>query len=175
MAKEPSMEDILSSIKRIIAEESETAATAAVSGIARKSRAKPALSDDIIGGNASTEPLDNDEPDEVLELTDLELTDTVMPEVQNAVPGTSDEEPEGQAAAASATLLSHETAAASRHSLAALSALIIRADDAPSNTLEGLIRDMLRPMLREWLDANLPELVQKMVAKEIARLTEGQF
>src|SRR3546814_9139503 len=98
MAKEPSMEDILSSIKRIIAEESETAATAAVSGIARKSRAKPALSDDIIGGNASTEPLDNDEPDEVLELTDLELTDTVMPEVQNAVPGTSDEEPEGQAA-----------------------------------------------------------------------------
>src|SRR3546814_7966811 len=73
MAKEPSMEDILSSIKRIIAEESETAATAAVSGIARKSRAKPALSDDIIGGNASTEPLDNDEPDEVLELTDLEL------------------------------------------------------------------------------------------------------
>src|SRR3546814_8039992 len=98
-----------------------------------------------------------------------------MPEVQNAVPGTSDEEPEGQAAAASATLLSHETAAASRHSLAALSALIIRADDAPSNTLEGLIRDMLRPMLREWLDANLPELVQKLVAKEIARLTEGQF
>src|SRR3546814_2298658 len=97
-----------------------------------------------------------------------------MPEVQNAVPGTSDEEPEGQAAAASATLLSHETAAASRHSLAALSALIIRADDAPSNTLEGLIRDMLRPMLREWLDANLPELVQKMVAQEIARLTEGR-
>src|SRR3546814_3781404 len=106
-------------------------------------------SEDMIGGNASTEPLDNDEPDEVLELTDLELTDTVMPEVQNAVPGTSDEEPEGQAAAASATLLSHEKAAASRHSLAALSALIIRADDAPSHTLEGLIRDMLRPMLRE--------------------------
>src|SRR3546814_16105562 len=88
------------------------------------------LSDDIIGGNASTEPLDNDEPDEVLELTDLELTDTVMPEVQGAVPGTSDEEPEGQAAAASATLLSPETAAARRHSLAALSALIIRARPA---------------------------------------------
>src|SRR3546814_20414652 len=108
MAKEPSMEDILSSIKRIIAEESETAATAAVSGIARKSRAKPALSDDIIGGNASTEPLDNDEPDEVLELTDLELTDTVMPEVQNAVPGTSDEEPEGQAASSEARRVGEE-------------------------------------------------------------------
>src|SRR3546814_10593456 len=100
--------------------------------------------------------------------------DTVMPEVQNAVPGTSDEEPEGQAAAASATLLSHETAAASRHSLAALSALIIRADDAPSNTLEGLIRDMLRPMLREWLDANLPELVQKMVARSEEHTSELQ-
>src|SRR3546814_7550160 len=104
MAKEPSMEDILSSIKRIIAEESETAATAAVSGIARKSRAKPALSDDIIGGKESTEPLDNDEPDVVQELTDLELTDIGKPEVQNAVPGTSDVEQEELAAAASANV-----------------------------------------------------------------------
>src|SRR3546814_2487479 len=116
MAKEPSMEDILSSIKRIIAEESETAATAAVSGIARKFRAKPALSDDIIGGKASTEPLDNDEPDEDLELTDLELTDTVMPEDQNDVPGTSDKEPEGQAAEECETQLAHEKADARRHS-----------------------------------------------------------
>jgi cell pole-organizing protein PopZ len=72
-------------------------------------------------------------------------------------------------------ILSDEAAVASRNSLAALSALLIRPDDAPSNTLEGLVRDMLRPMLREWLDANLPELVEKMVAKEIARLTEGRL
>src|SRR3546814_16642163 len=108
MAKEPSMEDILSSIKRIIAEESETAATAAVSGIARKSRAKPALSDDIICGNASTEPPDTDEPDEVLEMTDTELTETVLPDVQNAVPGPSDEEPERQQAEAEATPITTE-------------------------------------------------------------------
>jgi cell pole-organizing protein PopZ len=30
---------------------------------------------------------------------------------------------------------------------------------------------MLRPMLREWLDAHLPELVEQMVAREIARIT----
>jgi hypothetical protein len=30
---------------------------------------------------------------------------------------------------------------------------------------------MLRPMLREWLDANLPRLVESMVAKEIARIS----
>jgi len=34
-------------------------------------------------------------------------------------------------------------------------------------TLEGLIREMLRPMLREWLDQNLPYLIERLVKKEI--------
>lgn len=37
-------------------------------------------------------------------------------------------------------------------------------------SLEGLVRDMLRPMLAEWLDKNLPPLVERMVAAEIARI-----
>ena len=43
--------------------------------------------------------------------------------------------------------------------------------EGDNNTLEGLVREMLRPMLKQWLDANLPELVEGMVAKEIARIT----
>lgn len=39
-------------------------------------------------------------------------------------------------------------------------------------SLEGLTRDLLRPMLKEWLDANLPSLVEAMVAKEIERITK---
>ena len=38
-------------------------------------------------------------------------------------------------------------------------------------TLEGLVREMLRPMLSEWLDRNLPSLVEQMVAREIAKIT----
>ena len=48
---------------------------------------------------------------------------------------------------------------------------MIKPDAGSDGTLEGLVRDMLRPMLAEWLDANLPELVEAMVAKEIARIT----
>ena len=37
-------------------------------------------------------------------------------------------------------------------------------------SLEGLTRDLLRPMLAEWLDKNLPSMVEKMVQAEIARI-----
>jgi cell pole-organizing protein PopZ len=37
-------------------------------------------------------------------------------------------------------------------------------------SLEGLVRDMLRPMLAEWLDRNLPGMVERMVKAEIARI-----
>ena len=37
-------------------------------------------------------------------------------------------------------------------------------------SLEGLTRDLLRPMLSDWLDANLPPMVERMVAAEISRI-----
>ena len=37
--------------------------------------------------------------------------------------------------------------------------------------LEAVVREMLRPMLKDWLDRNLPELVESMVTREIARIT----
>lgn len=38
-------------------------------------------------------------------------------------------------------------------------------------TLDGLIRAMLEPMLKTWLDANMPEIVERMAQAEIKRLT----
>ncbi len=38
------------------------------------------------------------------------------------------------------------------------------------NTVEGLIRELLRPMLRQWMDQNLPTLVERLVEAEIERL-----
>ena len=37
-------------------------------------------------------------------------------------------------------------------------------------SLEGLVRELLRPAIAEWLDKNLPPLVEKLVAVEIARI-----
>ena len=37
-------------------------------------------------------------------------------------------------------------------------------------TLEDIVRDLMRPMLRDWLDQNLPPLIEKLVAKELQRL-----
>ncbi|MEM5517676.1 DUF2497 domain-containing protein [Henriciella sp. AS95] len=38
------------------------------------------------------------------------------------------------------------------------------------NTLEGLMMEMLRPMLKEWLDANLPAIVERKVEEEVRRI-----
>ena len=52
-----------------------------------------------------------------------------------------------------------------------LSKLVVKPEAPGSDTLEGLVREMLRPMLRDWLDQNLPSLVESMVAREIERIT----
>ena len=86
-----------------------------------------------------------------------------MPAVASAAPAPVEAE----------TIVSHASEAAARTSLAALSSLLVKPaePEAAENTLEGLVREMLRPMLKDWLDANLPTLVEGMVAKEIARIT----
>ncbi len=60
--------------------------------------------------------------------------------------------------------------AASRGSLEALSRMLVKPEPGNDGTLEGLVRDMLRPMLRDWLDAHLPDMVEQMVAREIKRI-----
>ena len=43
----------------------------------------------------------------------------------------------------------------------------------PGQTIDGMMRDMLRPMLKAWLDEHLPSVVERMVEKEIARISRG--
>ena len=40
-----------------------------------------------------------------------------------------------------------------------------------TTTLDGLVKSMLEPMLKAWLDANMPEIVERMAQEEIKRLT----
>lgn len=147
VSTEPSMEDILSSIKRIIAEEGD--------GPSAPARARKPIRTGIEAVPVSIADTGMDD-DEILEL--------------------SDPVPSPKAAASTARrsadpILSSKAAEASRGALESLSRMIVKPDEAGSDTLEGLVREMLRPMLREWLDANLPELVEQMVSREIARIT----
>ncbi len=152
VSAEPSMEDILSSIKRIIAEEGDDRPIRPRrNGSVRAVAPSPAMEDD-------------DEPEEVLELSDP------MPPAppRGAAAPTSTPAPDPVA-----TLLSDQTAQATRGALDALSRLMVKPEPGNDGTLEGLVRDMLRPMLREWLDANLPAMVENLVAREIAKITRG--
>jgi hypothetical protein len=130
---EPSMDEILSSIKRIITDDDQNRPAA-------KRHAKAAAGD-------------KDES-EILELTEA---------AENA---TRDD-----------VLLDDTKAQSLRHSFSALQTLsepgaapqIVRSGET---SLEGLTRDLLRPMLKDWLDAHLPPIVEAMVEREIMRITK---
>ena len=126
------MEDILASIKRVIAEDGRPAA------------ARPAR-----GSRPTEAPAEDDI---------LELSDPV---------GESDGDDESDG------LVSEDAAAASLRSLAALSAMREKSETLPQGDgpLEAVVREMLKPMLKDWLDRHLPELVEELVTREIARIT----
>jgi len=125
--QDPSMEEILASIKRVISEDSRGDAAAAP-----RVRRTPTEA-------ASTE-------EDVLELDDPVTEET--------------------------GLMSSNVAAASRERLSALSTLRRRSDlPADTGALDAVVREMLRPMLKAWLDENLPEIVEQLVTREIVRIT----
>lgn len=154
ISAEPSMEDILSSIKRIIAEDAESHTARSRRRPAPTPAAEPELTED-----------------DILELSEPAPEPIAAP-VRAEVPAPAEplaETPD--TARRPEPIVSEEVAEASRARLDTLSRLIVKPEVVGSDTLEGLVREMLKPMLREWLDANLPELVETMVAKEIARIT----
>lgn len=68
---------------------------------------------------------------------------------------------------ASAPLLSQQTDSAVSAAFADLASTML---SGSARTLEDLVQDMLRPMLKSWLDENLPTMVEKMVREEIERV-----
>ncbi len=147
-AGEPSVEEILDSIKKVIARDNRDGAAEQ-----RRARELPvsadsrsAAADEVLDLGTVGEYLDDDELDQV-EAGDVAETPLVASQTVNSI---SD-------------------------SLAALAMLaqppappqIVRSGET---SLEGMARDLLRPALAEWLDKNLPALVEKLVATEIARI-----
>ena len=143
-AGEPSVEEILASIKKVIARDNRESAA-----VERRDREERGLIED-----RAPAP-DTEQDDEVLDLAEM---------------GEEVEEPIGKD-----QLVASETVSSISESLAAL-AMMAQPPAAPQivrsgeTSLEGLVRDLLRPELAKWLDANLPPLVERLVAAEIARI-----
>ncbi len=134
-SREPSMEDILASIKKVIAEEKETRSAAPSADVMDEA------------------PL----PEETGEVEDdvLELDEPLAPPVDLGPP-----------------LLDESVAGHSRQSLEQLSTIAASVPAAPQiNPLEEMVREMLKPILKQWLDENLPQMVDEHVKREITRIT----
>ena len=130
--REPSMEDILASIKKVIAEEKELRTT------------------------VRTVETDDDElPEELVNDDILELDEPLAPPVDLGPP-----------------LVDEQAAGKSRLALEQLQTVAATVPPPSSvNPLEEIIREMLRPMLKQWLDEHLPHMVDEHVKREISRIT----
>lgn len=146
--KEPSVDEILESIKKVINRDNRESALDA-----RRRREEEAEA-------AAPEPADADEAEEVLDLAEMEFAEDVDAPVSDL------EDPQ---------LTTDAVRGAMRENLEALAMLaepgvppqIVRSGET---SLEALTRELMRPMLAEWLDKNLPGIVEKLVQAEIARI-----
>ncbi len=200
---EPSVEEILDSIKRVIARDARD-----------DDRHMPVAEEDDDDafhsrGNEATDPADADEADEILELGEQEMVprssaqehDRAIPmneqheeNVAYDLPGAEPDDafaeyPKGEDFPEEDRSVADDedadtggeplTSAIVRDSMRKTFAEVARlssgrqGDDAspPRETsLEGLARELLRPMLAQWLEANLPDMVERVVKAEIARI-----
>ena len=164
------MEEILASIRRIIAEDGE----------------QPAADQAKQAPLASTSP----RSDEILELTEVVEEEhgakpapvpMAAPEPQPQPQAQAQEQAPPIAAAEPGGLVSDAAAAASLAALSQLNQLSERREQRMSDiplgegprTIEGMVRDMLRPLLKEWLDSNLPDIVERIVHEEVDRLVRA--
>ncbi len=165
---EPSVEEILESIKKVIARDNRAEADDA-----RRMGESPGAD----GDRATVEPVLAG-PEAQIDAGILDLSDNAeyvhqaLEDPDNADKA-NDREPEVERAAA--PLVTEDARISMRDSLTALA--MLSAPGAPpqivrsgETSLEGLTRELLRPALAEWLENNLPPLVERLVAAEIARI-----
>jgi len=176
--EEPSMEDILASIRRILSEEEEEAQAAEeVGGLEMDLPAEPETEPE-----PEPEPVPEPEPEPAPEpMPEPEPVAALEPEP--AAPPPSPPPAPMPALMAdvlqltpemvTSEIVSASTAHAATDILSELAKAILNrrdvaVDDAGQNmTLEGMVREILKPLLREWLDRNLPYLIERLVKKEI--------
>ena len=174
ISTETSMEDILSSIKRIIAEEGDATPAGARGRKSIRTAHAPREEDgdEVLELREPAEPRPPVERPARFASSEPRMSEFPRPEpVRSEPPRPEARAPEPEPAEPAAAILSERTAEASRAKLDALSRMVVRPETPGADTLQNLVCEMLRPMLRDWLDANLPGIVETMVAREIARIS----
>jgi len=144
-SSQPSVEEILESIKQVIASDNRAGAAE----VRRERETRGMAERDVLDLGADARILDEVEEEEVVD--------------------EAEDRP----------LLGEQVQAGISESLAALAMLsqpgarpqIVRSGET---SIESLVRELLRPALAEWLDKNLPPLVERMVADEIRRISARQ-
>ena len=176
-APEPTMEEILASIRRIISEDDapkgedvEAAAPAAIDDeeddvlelTERAHEDDPAQSgEEVMAPPEPEAPPVMDSPAEPY--SEPEPTRAFRPEPEPMAPRpTTREEP----------LISPRAATVAASAFRELSA--VAQPPRESRTLEDLAREMLEPMLRQWLDENLPRIVESAVRDEVERISRSR-
>jgi cell pole-organizing protein PopZ len=172
---EPSMEDILASIRRILAEDGaagdsddagrapepdKTAAVAQEDGWPPTAAiSRPHLDEAFSRDAGEPQPAAGELAANARRTEVFVLTPEMRVPIENDVP------------APASRVMSHRTADTGTDVLSQLaSAILDRRDIAIGSrdvTLESMVREMLRPLLREWLDRNLPYLIERLVKREI--------
>jgi cell pole-organizing protein PopZ len=175
---EPSVEEILDSIKKVIARDAAAPARRkASSKLVRPEPSRQDFDDQDLGAQ--------DDADEVLELADLAEQDTLELSEESLIEEQASDDAASDAPASDETetdeegLIDNEQRNAMRDNFAALAMLsqpsqqpqIVRSGET---SLENLTRELLRPMLAEWLDANLPDMVEELIKAEISRIAGKQ-
>ncbi len=195
---EPSMEEILASIRRIISDDeakpAEAEADSAPAPAAPASEPEEATFDDDVldlGTEAAfvappqPEPTptavtpvedeaeadidfrDADEPPPAALAVPVETPETAPP------PPEPEHQPQPQAAPQAvdmASLLSDQASSAVTSAFGQLANTVLSNN---ARTLEDLVKDMLKPILKTWLDDNLPSMVERLVRAEIERVARG--
>jgi len=156
---EPSMEEILASIRRIISEEEQTPAAEPVLDLTQTDAPAPAPV-------MTQAPAPDD--DIVFEAVEQAVAQEVaVPEPAYAAPTP----PRATVADAPVeTIVSSPSATAAAGALARLAGTL-RIADTQNQTIEGVVRELLKPMLKEWLDRNLPAIVDARVEAELERIS----
>lgn len=162
--KEPSMEDILSTIRRVIL---------------RDDGARPSH-DQADHGTTDTDPdsaqNDLDHGQHGVMDKPLEL-DAPAPQFSES-PGARQALDERETTAPppvpdAAPIVSSSTQDATRHALSALEHVMERSSSG-STTVDDLVREAIRPMLQQWLDQHLAGVVDRLVTREIERIRRGE-
>ena len=158
------MEEILASIRRIISEDD---APPAEDGHAARAY-------DEDEGYEAQEPVTAAEPEETAAPPEAEAGPEAPP------PAADDPEPESQSRPepAAAPVFRDEpliSRTAERAAVSAFQGLAAAATPAgKGRTLEDLAREMMQPMLRQWMDENLPRIVEAAVRDEVERISRSR-